>query len=166
MRLRPNLVVTFTLLGVFVVCELITFWTVPAGGSSLKGQLNDVQKEAINLLVELSKLFVTFAYGLLGAQAYFVTQAGDGRFYRTRSDLALMIVTTASAITSLYFGHSILTSLAEMLSNDFLDLRAPQLLWAVRLQYSFVAAATTSLFVFVMTRAGSGAPICSSDKTA
>jgi hypothetical protein len=143
--------VVAALLLVLISAEVISHFTTPLGGVALDGKLTKVQEKAVDLLVDLAKLFITFAYGLLGAISYFITKSDEGSFYRSTRKIAMLVGSAAAAIASIYWGHIIITSIITMLSNDFLTLDSESIVWAVRLQYFCVVVGLMLLVGYVLS---------------
>jgi len=115
----------------------------------LNGKLSEAQAKAIDLLVDLTKLFITFALGVIGALAYAVKVRSEKIRIPSSYELSLLIVTAVSALASIYFGHLILTTLIEMLSNDFLTLLAPEIVRSVRAQHVCLLISVLGLLFFL-----------------
>lgn len=145
-------VVIATLLAVLIGAETTAYFTVPVGGTALDGKLDKVNEKTVDLLVDLAKLFITFAYGILGAIAFFVTKADEIPVYKTTAEFTTITGAATAAVSSIYWGHLLLTSIIEMLSNDFLDLRSPRIVWSVRLQYMSVLVAALLLVTYAVAR--------------
>jgi hypothetical protein len=142
-----------TLLFVFIVAEAISYLTVPIGGSALDGKLDKVHAKAIDLLVDLAKLFITFSYGILGAIAFFVTNSEETPIYRSSGEFGTLVGSVAAAVASIYWGHLIITSIIEMLTNGFLTLDSARIVWSVRLQYICTVVGSVLLVAYVLSRA-------------
>ena len=68
---------------------------------------------------------------------------------RSKYETVLLAATILTALSSIFFGHIILTTMIEMLSNDFLDLHASKIILSVRAQYLLLVIAVLCLVAFV-----------------
>ena len=127
----------------------IFLYQMPDVVEVLDGELSATQAKAIDLLVEMSRLFTSFALGILAALSFFVRQYGLTVSSYTRYDIILITCAVATALLGIYFGHFVTNALIEMLINDFLDFFSGSLVWSVRLQYLFVVLSAASLIAFV-----------------
>src|ERR1051325_6619700 len=146
------------LLLVLIVAEVIGYLTAPLGGSVLDGNLDKVHAKAIDLLVDLAKLFITFSYGILGAIAFFVTKSDETPIYRSPGEFATLMGSVTAAVASIYWGHLVITSIIEMLTNNFLALDSARIVWSVRLQYICTVIGAILLVAYVLSRTENNGP--------
>ena len=124
----------------------------PSIAVTLNGNLSEVQKKAIDILVDLTKLFITFSYGIIGALAYFLKEGPKTRLVRSWYEAVLVGTTTIMAIGCIYFGNTVLTALFDMLSNDILALTSPAIDKPARYQYICLLISALCLVAYTVER--------------
>lgn len=137
----------FKLLKAFLVASLVIFvlavvfvaieWyaPVPRPGPALKGVLSEVAKNAIQLLVDLGTLFMTWSLAVIGGMAYFLKANIEQQFPLTRLGLLLAEGAILTSVVSLFFGHLVINYIITMLALDIFRMDDPTFGWYVRLQY-------------------------------
>lgn len=102
---------------------------------TLNGHLTEVAKRAVDLDVELAKMFVGLATAVLGSATYYLRSSSDKAMPATGLSSALVWMIFSSSVLSIFFGHLWLASLRNQLASDYLDPVAPSMLWPERMQY-------------------------------
>jgi hypothetical protein len=118
----------------------------PTAAVDLAGKLSKTQAKAIDVLLSLISLFVTFALSVLGGIAFFLSSALKKEMSLRRPALVLLAAAGLLSILSVFFGHLVFTAMIDMLANDILVFQATFLLWPMRLQYISLLLAL-SLFI-------------------
>lgn len=144
---------------IIIVCIVVFisldffFFGLPDVGEALNGNLNKVQEKTIDVLIELTKLFITFSVTIIGALSYFIVEGEKEPTYFSKYKIVLLFICAGSSIISIYFGHLIFSNLIEMLANDFLEISGNTvLIWSIRLQYLFLLISIAILVVFVFEK--------------
>lgn len=127
----------------------IYMFQLPDVAQPLGGKLTPAAEKALDIILQLTSMFVTFSIGILGGLAYFIKEHKPQGAY-TRQELGLIVVSGVSAVLSIFFGHFAFSLPAEMLANDILDLHSASLMWSLRLQYMCVVVSVTALVLFVL----------------
>lgn len=135
---------------IIIVLELFVF-RLPDVGFALEGKLNSVQTKAVDLLIDITTLFITFCLGIIGALSFFIRERKNSFSSYSGYQIFFLVACGGSAILSIYFGHLIFTAIVEMLGNDFLDIFSSLILWCTRLQYLFLLVSIVFLIAFVFT---------------
>ena len=132
------------LIAVFVVIEIeIPF---PAAGPQLPDKIPDATGKAIDTLIALTGLFVTFAIATLGGIGFFLKGALKAEFELSRSEGALLACAAVSSLGSIFAGHLVYTNTIEMLRNDFISIQSQAIMWPVRAQYLSLFLSVLLLF--------------------
>jgi len=122
---------------------------LPEAGVALKGQLNSVQSKMIDLIKDMTKTLVDWAFALIGGYAYFYKKHLENISKRNFSIL-LFIVGVSSCVISLYNGYLVVEGIAMSLSHDILNIRDQSIAYPGLLQFVFLAVAVV-LFTFYVT---------------
>lgn len=140
------LVLIFSFSLIFIVDS---FYILPNVALPLKGELSQVESKAISLILDMGKTLTNFAIGLLGIIAYILKESISFEFQlkETKFLITSIILSSVLAFSSLLLGHYIYVAMADMLVNDFLDLKSNFLSWAIKLQYYFIALSTIILTI-------------------
>lgn len=149
--MKKNVIIITILILIILILFIFEYYIydLPDISVALNGKLNSVQTKAIDLLIDFTKLFITFALGILGGVSYFIKGSNKMPIIQTRFMLFSLILCITSAVLSIFFGHIIFIAVIEMLGNDFFDIFANIIVWATKLQYIFLLISITSLIMFV-----------------
>lgn len=126
--------------------------TQPGMVAGLHGSLSKTQEKSIDLLADLAHLVITVATGLLGLLTYYVRDQRSSTIFASPAQASTLALATCSALASIYFGHGIISALAEMLANDYFLVTDNAVARAVVLQYLFLCAAVIGTIWFVVLR--------------
>ena len=107
----------------------------PSVALSLNGQLPSTSAKAIDTLIGLTSLMITFALALVGGIAFYARGTLKAEIAISPSARLVLLASGLSAIASIYFGHLVYAAVIDMLSNDFFTPGAAFLTWPARLQY-------------------------------
>ena len=80
----------------------------PGTEEAIDGNLSDIQKESLGLMVELTRIFLTWSLGVMGAAVFFLKFNVDKNIQLRPIDVFLCFFTVLVAGTSLFFGHLLL----------------------------------------------------------
>ena len=120
----PNSSVRVTLAAIVVLAgfaaallafELI-FTRVGIGPMLTDGALTAAQAKSIDIVLDLSKLFMTWAIALIGGIAFFMKLNVEKGIPLRRLDLILAFAIILLSVLSVYFGHLALDSVAHVLA--------------------------------------------------
>jgi len=157
MRLIFSAVVIVTILGAFIAFE--HFYTDPSVDTALNGKLSPPQAKAIDLEIDLSKLFITWVLALAGAAAFFLKMNLEKGTVLSWLDVLLTFAILALCVLSLYFGHLAIDKSAQALSLDQFPLHDPVVRRNLRGQYlsalSAIGLFGFHVFQFFSRRVGS-----------
>lgn len=121
----PTPGVVFILL-VFATVLILRIWFHPVslGGEEIP-KFSDPQRSAVAVTLEMNKLVISLASLIFGAVGSLVFAKEAGLRVHDRADVMLVVLTVFAAGLSIYFSYATYDKLAEMLSNQFLDLNGP-----------------------------------------
>jgi hypothetical protein len=114
---------------------------LPSVSESLNGKLSQSETKSIEILVELTKSFITFAVAVIGGLFYIVVDRYKASPAFKKIEIVLIVACSLSSIISIYCGQIIFSKLVLMLANDFLELLDDAIIWPMRLQFWFLVAA-------------------------
>ena len=161
---KPNAIVALavtSVAGLAVVFALIAIessFRPPVAGTDLAGVLNQTQEKAIDLMLNLVSLFVTFAISILGGSAFFVASSLKKELPLRKWSRVLLATSGVLGVMSIFFGHLVYSALVTMLANDFLDLHASFLVWPMRLQYVCLLLELSAFVAVVVYAVPSASP--------
>lgn len=138
-----------SLVGFLIFLEILAAIMIPSGGAALDGKLSEADEKTIDILIDLTKLLMTYGYAILGAIAFLLQREDSSPLLKSSPHFAEALVTASAAIGSIFWGHIVFSGIITMMSHDFLDLHAPILVWAVRLQYFCLVLALIFLVSYV-----------------
>jgi len=107
----------------------------PIASVDLGGKLSQTQAKAVDVVLGLAALFVTFALSLLGGIAFFLSSVVKREINLREPARPLLFIAGILGILSLFFGHLVYGALIDMLANNILVFHASFLVWPIRLQY-------------------------------
>lgn len=90
----------------------------PEADSVLGGNLSDVTKKAIDLTVDLSKLFMTWSLALMAGAAIYLKTSLESGSPLTRTNLRLLEAIIVVCILSVFFGQAVITRVTNLLLLD------------------------------------------------
>ena len=123
----------FILILIFIGIELINF--IPDPSPPLDGNLTEVNKKCLDLLIDSTKLFMTWSIALIGVLAYFIRFGFEKRVQFSKMEIFFGGGAIVLSLFSLFFGHLIIEYLIEMLSFDIFNPLDSVLIWYIRLHY-------------------------------
>jgi hypothetical protein len=135
--------VLLVLLAILVALEV--YGPIPKPGPALDGKLAETQKNAIGLIVDLAKLFMTWSLAVIGGAGYFLKANIEKAYPLTRRDLLLAEAIILASVVSIFYGHLTINFVVTMLALDVLNLRDAALATYIRVQY---VAFLVSLLLF------------------
>ena len=141
------LLVVLGLVGIFVALELHS--PLPDPGEPLSGNLPKVKEKAVDILLNLTNLLITWSVSIIGATAFFLKGALEGKTVLSRRSLIMAELVTVFSIVSLFFGHLVFSSVLNMLALDVLSVRDSAVLAFGIAQYGafLVSVALFGLYV-------------------
>lgn len=135
---------------VFLVLEELS-WSHPSG-SSLNGELTQVQNRVVSLSKDLGQFFITLTTALIGGIAYYL-KASPKVFGRlSRFAVVALVATLLAAVLSIFFGHLWLSNLRSQLAADYFEPTGYELVWPERMQYFFFIASISWFGIFALER--------------
>lgn len=140
--------IVVTVLTVVLVVDLFVV-QLPGVAPPLAGNLNAVQKQAIDVLISQSRLLTSLNLGVIGGCALLATERIRGGQRFSQSGSVLLIGSAMASVLSIYFGHLLVSIIVEMLANNILVLLHGSIVWCYRAQYAFLTIAVT-VFVFLV----------------
>jgi hypothetical protein len=140
-----SIILVFVFIGLLICAEF--FIPAPRAAVSMNGQLPSTSGKAIDVLINLTSLMITFALAIIGGIAFFLKGALKAEMVITSSPKNILFASGLSAIASVYCGHLIYAAVIDMLSNDFFDPNADFLVWPARLQYLTLLSALLLLLI-------------------
>jgi hypothetical protein len=126
--------------------DTITIFKLPDIVCCLNGNLPSTSEKAISILIDLDKLLISFAIGILAGLFLFIK---DFTKKRIKVFLPMSFTICIFSIFSIYFGHLVIINIAEMLANDFLQILSRTIIWPIRLQFIFLLLAIFSFLYFI-----------------
>lgn len=109
------IIVLAALAAALVVFELI-FARVGIGPMLVGGSLTAAQAKSIDIVLDLSRLFMTWTIALIGGIAFFLKLNVEKGIPLRRLDLILAFAIILLSVLSVYFGHLALDSVAHVLA--------------------------------------------------
>ncbi|HLP57291.1 MAG TPA: hypothetical protein VK186_00610 [Candidatus Deferrimicrobium sp.] len=122
---------------------------LPSASLPLNGKLNDVQKQAISVLLESAKILNSFALAIAGALAFFIKEKYAAKKNFSTAHVIVLSICGISCLLTIFFGQMILSLIIEMLANDIIDILSVGIIYSVRAQYGSLLLALSSLLMFV-----------------
>jgi hypothetical protein len=121
----------------------------PPADTLLEGKLTQVQEKALDLIIDLTRLFMAWSIAVIGAVGYFLQMHRDTSSPLTRAQLLVVEFIILVSVVSIFFGHLTITSLTESLALDVLSLlEGPHALYET-LQYLLFLVSLIAFGVFV-----------------
>jgi hypothetical protein len=113
--------------------------------------LGDIKAKQIDIIIDLTKTYFTWALGILGVVAFFLKGmiAGEVRL-RTR-ELVLVELIAGIAIGSLLFGELVVSNIVRLLDIAQFSGGNPQIVWYSQFQFWSIFASLFFLTVLVHT---------------
>jgi hypothetical protein len=145
-RARTLISISFVIV-IVVLLQLVNPKQV--GGVSVD-KLNDPQKRAIEVTLEMNKLVISLATLVFGAIGTLAFTADGGPKVEDAIEKAFVIATLSFSAAAIYFSYLVYDKLVEMLSNSFLDLNGDLLAIPRRLQVNCLTLAVLCLGVLVI----------------
>ncbi len=121
----------------------------PATG--LGGKLSAVQAKQIDLIIDMSKLFINWAFAVVGINGYFLKSSLETKFHVRPSDLMFCELAAGIALVSLVFGQMALSNVVGLLHLDQFSAASPGIARYVSLQYKCLVAAVVTTFASAHT---------------
>jgi hypothetical protein len=90
----------------------------PGIGVALMGELSGVQDRQLDLVIDLSKIFMNWTFVVIGANSFFLKAQAEAKVALQTADLLLVQVAIGTAILSLLFGHMVITNVITLLEVD------------------------------------------------
>ena len=118
---------------------------------ALNGDLSEAQTKAVDLLVDLTKLVITVALGVLGLLSYYIKGEAAGKLHAPLQ-VVMIFLSSCFGMASVYFGHRVISTLVEMLANDYFAVTSFAVAGAVVLQYTFLCGSVLCAVIFVVLR--------------
>lgn len=121
----------------------------PAPGVLLEGKLTQVQEKALDLTIDLTRLFMTWSIAVIGGVGYFLQRHKDASSPLTRAELLVVELIILVSVVSIFFGHLAITSLTESLALEVIALlEGPHALYET-LQYLLFLVSLIAFGVFI-----------------
>jgi hypothetical protein len=118
-----------------ILVALEWYGPLPRPGLALEGRLTETQKRAVDLIVELAKLFMGWSLALIGGVGYFLKANIERDYPLSRLDLFLAEGVILASVVSIFYGHLTINFIVTMLTLDILNLADSTLALNIRVQY-------------------------------
>jgi hypothetical protein len=152
MQFAPRLAIR---LAIVTLAVLLLFWidariSRPGIGVALNGNLSDVRKAALDILVDYSKTLTSWSIALIGIIGYGVKQNIESQVKLAASHKIYCAVGVVSSVCSIFFGQTLLSSIVIELSRDTFDTRGSNIVFPSMLQFGFLLLSfiCVSMYVF------------------
>lgn len=119
---------------------------------ALNGKLSQTQLKSIDLLAELTKLVITVTVGVLGLIVYHLKEDKENSNLNDTLLLTSIFISSCFGLGSIYFGHRVISSMVEMLANDYFALTSAAVARAVVFQYIFLCISVIFAIIFVLLK--------------
>ncbi len=134
----PFVVVAATI-GIFFAVEIRS--PAPDPSALLAGSLPTVKQKAIDIVVDLTKLLMTWSVAVIGAMAYFLKSALEGKILLRRRGLLTAELVILCSVFSLFFGHLVFNAILNMLALDIFSVQDTALVtWGIAQYCAFLAS--------------------------
>jgi len=90
----------------------------PRASKALGGNLTDVKAKQIELVVDLTTLFINWGFAVIGANVFFLVSAVESKVRLRKLDLAFIELAIGCTLLSLLFGHLVITNTVKLLELD------------------------------------------------
>jgi hypothetical protein len=122
----------------------------PGTGPLLEhGALNEAQKKALDIALDLTKSFMTWAFAIIGGASFFLKLGVDESIVLRRRDVMIVSAVLLLCVASLYFGQLAMDLTVSLLSVSQFPLNDPRVRIAIRSQYIMVLAAVSVFGIHV-----------------
>jgi hypothetical protein len=118
---QPNFLVSGILISILLFGAAYYFeHSIPAPGigKALNGTLSNVKEKQLDTVLDLSKLFINWGFGLIAANAFFLKSAVDSKIRLKGTDLFLLEAGIVLTLISIFFGHLTFTNVIQLLEVD------------------------------------------------
>jgi len=103
----------------------------------------------LDTLLDLTKLFMTWSLGVIGAMAFFLKSALEGTVKLTRGRLIAAELVILCSVLSLFFGHLVFNSILNMLALDIFSIQDSALVTYGQAQYMTFLASVALFGLYV-----------------
>lgn len=141
---------------VLLVCVVVTLFLLlearspaPDPAPPLAGNLGTVKAKAIDVILDLTKLLMTWSLAVIGAMAYFLKSAFAGDLVLSRWRLVTAELVILSSVFSLFFGHLVFNSVINMLALEIFRAQDSALVAYGIAQYSTFLASIAFFGLYV-----------------
>jgi hypothetical protein len=121
----------------------------PAPDIFKASNLGTLQEKALETVLDLTKLFMTWSLGIIGAMAYFLKTAFEGKAALKRGRLIAAELVVLSSAFSLFFGHLVFNSVLNMLALGFFNLQDSSLVTSSVAQYATFLASVILFGLYI-----------------
>jgi hypothetical protein len=142
----PILVVG-AVVGLFLLLEARS--PAPDSAPPLAGNLGTVKQKAVDVILDLTKLLMTWSLAVIGAMAYFLKSALEGDTVLSRWRLVTAELVILCSVFSLFFGHLVFNSVINMLALEIFRAQDSALVTYGIAQYSTFLAAIALFGLYV-----------------
>ena len=143
---------------VFALIAIESSFRPPVAGTDLAGVLNQTQEKAIDLMLNLVSLFVTFAISILGGSAFFVASSLKKELPLRKWSRVLLATSGVLGVMSIFFWPPRLQRTGDNVGERFSYLHASFLVWPMRLQYVCLLLELSAFVAVVVYAVPSASP--------
>jgi hypothetical protein len=136
------------LVGAMLILEYFTA-NISPGPLLIDGALTEAQQEALTLTLDLVKLLMNWAIGIIAASAFFLKLTLEQGTAIHDIDLFLVCGVILLSVASLFLGHLVMDHSAQMLSLEQFPLTSARVRTFARYQY-LAELAAIALFGFAI----------------
>lgn len=137
----------FVIVIIFIGIEFLNPLLDPS--TPLNGKMSDVNKLALDLIIDSTKLFMTWSIALIGAIGYFIKSYIEKNLVLSKWEIIFCEGTIVLLLFSLFYGHLIIENLITMLSFDVFNPQDSTLISYIRLHYMFFMSSLVFLVVSI-----------------
>ncbi|MEW5926902.1 MAG: hypothetical protein AB1941_05430 [Gemmatimonadota bacterium] len=117
---NPSFLSGLLLAALLAGAALVVEATIPAPGIAvaLNGGLSAVQSKQIELVVDLTTLFINWGFAVIGANVFFLVSTVESKIRLRKMDLVIIELAIGCTLLSLLFGHLVITNTVKLLELD------------------------------------------------
>lgn len=115
-------------------------------------ELPSYHEKMLDILIDYTKLFISFSLGIICAVSYFFKDMYDKGIRYNTIKMFFLLLTGIMNIISIYFGHHVLLLLCQMLYQHILDLGMLSFRVSMALQYGLVLGSLVSFGFFLFVK--------------
>lgn len=153
--MKTSIIAALILSSLLIMTVVLTvdrlYITGPDMAPALGGKLNQAQMKSIDLIVDLTKIVMAASLGVIGFISYYIKGEMLGA-ERKQTQISMIFLSTCFGMASIYFGHRVISTIVEMLANDYFALTGFSVARAVSIQYIFFCASVLCAIIFIVLR--------------